>query len=86
MREILKELGIDAFGTTSSNGMYVVDIDSSDMYGKIYSKLDRNEDLEYLSDISSLTANASNLAYDYGDYRINLIADFDNDQYKLVII
>lgn len=86
MLTILKELGIDNYGTTSSNGMYVVDFESSDEFGKAFSKLDRNDDVEYLSDISSLNVSTSNLAYNYKDHRINLIADFDNDTYKLVII
>ena len=45
-----------------------------------------NEDLEYEEDSSLLTVNNSSMIYNYKDkYQIVLIADFNNDAYKVTI-
>ena len=86
IEELVQELGIDKEGSYTPNDSYVIDLDSSDEFGKIYSKLDTNEDLEYEEDSSLLTVNNSSMIYNYKDkYQIVLIADFNNDAYKVTI-
>ena len=86
VEDALKELGIPFDGEFSKDGSYVVDLFDSDQFGKVYSILDRNNDVENLDDSSTLTVHNANVSYLYGDYQFNLIADFDQNLYKLVIV
>lgn len=88
MENALEELGITGIGTYSTSGAYTIDIHTDDEFAKIYSKLENNigKDLEYLEDISTLNVHTANSAYEYKNkFQITLIADWDNDEYKLVI-
>lgn len=86
MDEILKEIGIDLEGTFDTEGGYVVDLNSSTQFGKIYSKLDKNEDLNFLESNSILTVDNASLIYRYEDEaEITLLGDFNNDKYQLVV-
>lgn len=84
IRKVLQELGIEERGNYSKDDSYVVDLPNSDEFGKIYSKLDKNDDVEYLEDNSLLTVNNASMYYRYDDIQITLIADFLNDEYKVV--
>lgn len=86
MEDILRELGINLDGTYDSEGGYVIDLNSSSDFGKIYSKLDKNEDLNFLESNSLLTVDNASLVYRYEDeVEITLLGDFNNDKYQLVM-
>ena len=86
VEKLVKELGINRVGTYSRDGSYVIDLKSADDFGKIYSLLDQNADLDYMDDTSLLNVNNSSLNYRYNnEYQISLMADFNEDQYKIVI-
>ena len=86
IEQLIKKLGIDKVGEYSKDNSYVIDLDSSEDFGKMYSILDRNEELEYLEDYSLLTVDNSSLLYNYNDaFQIALISDFNNDSYKIVV-
>lgn len=86
MDEILRELGIDLEGTYDSEGGYVVDLNSSNQFGKIYSKLDKSDDLNFLESNSILTTDNASLIYRYEDEaELTLLGDFNNDKYQLVV-
>lgn len=85
IKDVLNDLNIRFDGEFSRDGSYVVDLFDSDQFGKVYSILDKNKDVENLEDSSSLTVHSANISYLYGDYQLNLIADFDENLYKLVI-
>ena len=86
MEELLKTLGVDKKGTYARDGSYVIDLDSAEDFGKMYSLLDSNEDLDYIDETSLLNVNNSSLNYRYENrYQLSIIADFNQDQYKLVI-
>lgn len=88
LEQFIKFLDIGKSGTYADNSQYVIDIDSDDEYLKIFSKLDRNSKLEQADDNSLLTKHNSSILYNYKDanqFQANLIGDFDNGQYKLVI-
>ena len=85
IRDVLRDLGIAFDGEYSKDGSYIIDLYDSDQFGKIYSLLEKNKDVENLEDLSTLTIHNSNIAYLYDDYELNLIADFDQNLYKLVI-
>ena len=85
VKDVLRKIGIVFDGEYSKDGSYVIDLFDSNQYGKVFSLLDKNPDVEDLEDSSTLTLNNANISYLYDDYQLNLIADFDQDLYKLVV-
>lgn len=85
MRDLLSRLGIINAGSYSENDTYVVDIENSDEYNKIFSRLDRSELLEENEDASVVDYDVTNVMYVTEGYTLNLIADFKNNTYKLVV-
>lgn len=85
MKELLRKIGITEAGYFSSNNNYVIDFDNSDEYNKAFSKLDRIDLVEENDDTSVINMSVSNIMYSNDDFSLNLIADFDNDTYKLVV-
>lgn len=86
MEEFLKELGITKQGRKNENGFYVIDIDDSDEFGKIFSKLDKSDLVDEDEESSSITLDSANITYLSDDYTITLMGDFENDtDYKLVM-
>lgn len=85
MDEFLKKVGITKSGEYSQDGSYVVDIDDYDEYGKFYSILDKSDLVDEVVESSQLTIHTTSLLYMSDEYQISLLADLDNDQYKLVV-
>ena len=86
IKDVLIELGINKNGTYSRDGSFVIDLEEdSNEFGKIYSILDKNPNVEYMESNSLLTIDNSSLYYKYKDFQINILADFNNDEYKVVI-
>lgn len=85
MQEFLKELGINLELYKTDDGDYSADIANSNEYGRIFSKLDKSDLIEEEQDCSTVTFDNSNIQYVNDDYTITIIADFENDVYKLHI-
>lgn len=85
MKELLKKIGINQSGYFSKDGDYIIDLENADEYNRVFSKLDKSSDVEENEDASVVNMTMSNILYDNDDYSINLIADFDNDIYKIVV-
>lgn len=87
INDYLTNLGIDYKVQLSEDGNYVIDIPNSDAYGKIYSKLDKSEDLDQIEDNVLLTEQGSSIMYESESEPIllNLIADWEGDIYQLII-
>lgn len=86
MEKFLRSIGINKVGTYGKNDSYVVDLNDSDEFGKVFSTLDNNEELEYMDENNLLTVSNATMIYRYKDqYQVQLIADFNNDAYKLVV-
>lgn len=86
IEQLLKDLGINKVGEYSNKNTYVIDLYSSEEFGKMYSLLDQNNDLEYEEESSLLTVDNGSLMYNYNDeFQFVLIADFNHDQYHLTI-
>ena len=84
MEELLKTLGIT--DTPVKNGkVYNIDIANSDEYGKIYSKLDRMDDLEEVTDSSQMTYESASIQFENDELLVTLLADFEEDLYKMTI-
>lgn len=84
---VLKNIGIKKSGTYSDDGSFVVDIDNSDEFGKIYSILEDSDLLDLQEDNSILTEDEANLNYLYEDekFLISLTGDFENDIYQMTL-
>jgi hypothetical protein len=91
IKNILDRLEIDATGKYD-NRFYIIDIEDSDEYAKMYTKLSRNAiNTEYPTfgtNTNNTTVKVTNyfeLEEDNILYNLFLIADFDRDKYYLKI-
>lgn len=84
LEKFLQRIGITQVGHYTKSNTYVIDIEDSNEYGKIYSLLDKSAEVEEDEDSSTITVHTSNIIYESDNFQFNLIADFDQDTYKLV--
>ena len=91
IQDILNRLEIAETGTYN-NRFYIINIENSDDYAKMYTKLSKNaintEFPTFGTNSNNSTIKVTNyfeLEEDNNTYRIFLIADFDNDKYYLKI-
>lgn len=85
MKELLSKIGITEAGHFSDDGNYVIDFETSDQFNKAFSKLDKSELLDENEDASSITLETSTVLYEAEGFTLALVADFDQDAYKLVV-
>ena len=85
MKEFLKQLGIENDGYLSDDDEYIIEIEESNEYSKIFSKLDNNELKKEIDDDSVFDLNNNVLYFESEDYYIELDADLENDEYFLKI-
>lgn len=89
VQNVLDRLEIDDTGRYE-NHFYIIDLENSDAYAKMYTKLTKNAiNTEYptfgtnTSDATVKITNYFEIEEDNTTYRIFLIADFDSDKYYL---
>lgn len=87
IEEYISSIGVKETGFMSEDGSYVIDIIDSNKYGKIFSILDKSDDLDILEDNQVITEQGSSIMYESlsEPYLLNLIADFDGDVYQLIV-
>lgn len=85
MKDLLRKLGIMEPGQRSTDYDYVIDLDDSDHFNRIFSKLDKSDLLEENEDSSVVNLEVTNILYMADGFTLNLIADFEQDIYKLVV-
>ena len=85
MRDFLSQIGINNDGELTSSGNYIVDIEDSDEFNRIFSKLDKSDLVDENEDSSVVNVDVTNILYFSDKYSLNLIADFKQDIYKLVV-
>ena len=89
LNSILEELKLNIYpGEYSKNkSSYILDLDDDAEWGKVYTILDNSPIMYQKDENTLLTQHNSSLIYEYDDTNIifNLKADFDNEQYSLVI-
>ena len=85
MKELLRQIGIDLPGYYSKPDTYVIDLDSADEYSRIFAKLDKTDLVDEVEESSVSNVSVSNVMYTNDEYLLNIIADFDNDTYRLVV-
>ena len=88
LESILKNLKLNIYpGVEGKDNSYILDLNSDIEWGKVYTILDNSPLLYQRDENTLLTQHNSSLIYEYDDTNIifNLKADFDNEQYSLVI-
>lgn len=88
LEEILETLKLNTYpGIEGKNNSYIIDLNSDTEWGKVYTILDNSPLLYQRDENTLLTNHNSSLIYEYDDTDIifNLKADFDSEQYSLVI-
>lgn len=85
MKEILKKIGINEPGYFSEDKNYIIDFESSEQFNKAFSRLEKSDLVEENEDSSVIDLNVSNVMYVSDEYSFNLIAEFEQDIYKLVV-
>lgn len=88
MDEMLYEIGIDDLvGQVGKNDSYVIDLSSDSEWGRVYSLLEKCENVYQLEENNLLTTHNASLQYVWkDDYQITLKADFDNELYSIVFV
>lgn len=86
-REYLDNIGISQYGEETQDNSYVVSIENSNEYGKVFSTLENSDDLDIMKENQVVTEQGSSLMYESlsENFILNLLADFDNNVYQLVI-
>lgn len=84
MEDFLHNLGILAHGTYTDDGAYSIDLANDREYSRMFALLGKTESVKQLEDISTVTFENANVLFQSDDYVISLIADWDNNIYKLV--
>ena len=85
MKELLKSLGITDIGYYSKEKNYIIDFESSDDFNKTFAKLNKSDLVDENEDSSVINLDVSNINYLADGFSLNLIADFGQDMYKLVV-
>lgn len=84
MRDFLNHLGIYDEGQ-QVNKTYIIDFDDINAFNKAFKKLDKSDEIEESEESSVLNSSVSTIVYNNDNYLITLSANFDTDEYKLVI-
>ena len=85
MKELLKNIGITEVGYYSKEKNYVIDLEDSNHFNKVFSKIQKSDLVDENEDSSVVNLSVSNVLFLADDYSLNLIADFDQNIYKLVV-
>lgn len=91
---MLKDIGIVKKGAMASNGSYVIDLDTYDEYGKMYSILENAEEegkIEQIPEKSIINIHNTDISYirtedEDTSYEISLLGDLDQDIYKIIVM
>ena len=84
MEDFLRNLGITISGTYTDEGAYSIDIRDDREYSRIFNLLEKSSKVEQLEDTSTVNYENANVMFGSDNYILNLIADWDNNIYKLV--
>lgn len=84
-KDFMRRVGINKAGYYANDGSYVIDIDDSDEFGKMYSILDNSSELDDMTENSLLSVFTVSIQYISDDYQVSLLQDFEEDSYKIVV-
>ena len=84
---VIEELEIELPGEYGEENSYVINLLDSENYAKVFSLLEKNENLNLMEDNQVITNEGSSLIYMDDDYNImiNLISDWEGEIFQLII-
>lgn len=85
MKELLNKIGITEAGHFEKDGSYVIEFETDKQYNKAFSRLDRSDLLEENPDAGTVSLSASVVVYESEKFILQLLSDYDKDEYKLII-
>ena len=85
MEELLKKLNIEGKPNKTSTG-YILNIENSNEFSKIYSKLENSDLVEEIFENSQVTPDTLSIQYRSNDYLLTLLGDLAGDSYTLTLI
>lgn len=85
MKEFLKSIGIEKPGYFGKSGSYVIDLADSNEMSRYLTILDKSDEVDEMTDRSTLTLLGVNAVYANDEYEITLIGDYQADVYKIVV-
>ena len=83
--EFAKELGIKKEGYETTDGTYVIELDNSNEFSKVYTLLDKNEDA--ILDVESMlmTSDEVEMTYLTTEFDVTLIGNLKENTYRVEI-
>lgn len=84
LEDLQQELGLDGDIEFTDSGAAQLTLDE-DSWQEVQVWLEKNDDVDIDEESSSLTYESSNVQYLNYSLIINLIADFDAEEYKIVV-
>ena len=84
LKQLLDSLQINREGKLSGD-KYIIQLNNSDDYSKMYTKLDKCEEATLDPEGMIMSNSESLMTYLTDDFDITLKADFDKDNYFLII-
>ena len=85
MKDLLNKIGITEPGHFTRDDGYVIDFENSADFNRAFSRLDKSDLVDENEDASSITLETSTVMYVAEGFTLALIADFDQDTYRLVV-
>ena len=85
MKDLLHKIGINETGYYSGDDNYIIDFENSNQFNTAFSRLEKSGLVEENDDASVINLTVTNILYVSDDFALNLIADFGQDIYKLVV-
>lgn len=85
MEELIKGLGINKKGTFQDSSTYIIDLSTDKEFSNVCNILEKNEDLEFEDESSTVTIDNANINYTGESIVVNAIADWNANTYKIVI-
>ena len=82
--DFLNELGIDKIGFEEDN-KYIVELEDSNNYQELFELLDTNDLVKLVEDSVEFEEDYNKVTFVGGKYRLDLIADFKNEKYRLEV-
>ena len=84
IKELLKELNIEVNGEYDKNGSYKAKLDDADLFGHVFSKIDKKCEEIDNPDNGEITDKLES-QFEYDDFLITLIFDLEGNNHLLII-
>lgn len=84
-KEFAKELGITKEGYESTTGSYIIELDNSNEFSKVYTLLDKNEDADLDVETMSMSADLVEMTYLTEDFDVTLQANLKENKYRVEV-